>query len=334
MSIYVSPDNSSTTPLLNGESFIGEPDKIPYSSAMVSIATDQSLVLYMEFSSDGVNWDESQEFILDNPLATDNLPVVCLRAGRYYRTRVLNNSGFDQTYFRLETTYGDFGGSKASVPSRSDDDIANINEKIQQDAENNILVSNQMEVGVGSGLVGYTHQRCTDEGCLCIVPRCTSQALPDGASNIQELPKSCTGGYVVQPAFSYVFNGSTWDKLRGSEDGIIINNKSYGSQYNGGNNVSIGPLAVSSSVDTTKINKVVILYQDSNTGLFDSVKVEGSIDGVNFLEMFELFLTDNGSIRFSYYNFDGHGINSIRLLNNSGVTTINNAYISIVGTNF
>jgi len=102
--------------------------------------------------------------------------------------------------------------------------LSALDTKVNDDGNSNLQVVGRMEVGVGSGLTGYTHQRCTDEGCLCVVPRCTSQALPDGASNTQELPKSCTGGYVVQPIFPYVYNGSTWDRLRGSTSGMAITN--------------------------------------------------------------------------------------------------------------
>jgi hypothetical protein len=100
--------------------------------------------------------------------------------------------------------------------------LSGIDTKLNDDGNGNLSVAGQMEVGVGTGLTGYTHQRCTDEGCLCVVPRCKNQALPDGASNTQELPKSCSGGYVVQPTFQYVYNGSTWDRMRGSTSGLTI----------------------------------------------------------------------------------------------------------------
>ena len=110
------------------------------------------------------------------------------------------------------------GGNLATIAG----DTTSIDGKITADSNSNLQVVGRMEVGVGSSLSGYTHQRATDEGALINAPRCVSQAFPDGVSNNGELPKSCSGSFVTAPAFNYVFNGTTWDRLRGSTSGLNV----------------------------------------------------------------------------------------------------------------
>lgn len=74
------------------------------------------------------------------------------------------------------------------------------------------------EVGIGSGLTGFNNLRITDEGSIIQTPRCINQALIDGASNTQELPRSCSGGFVVAPVFPYAYNGTTWDRVRNGQE--------------------------------------------------------------------------------------------------------------------
>ena len=95
--------NSTDTPLLNGEIFVGlsqeTGDKATISS---SVLTDQDGVLYIEQSSDGSNWDLSQSF---NVLATVQQSEITVPTYRYARVRFENNSGSDQTYIRLQTIF-------------------------------------------------------------------------------------------------------------------------------------------------------------------------------------------------------------------------------------
>lgn len=98
--------NSSTTVLNNGETFTGTGELNDYSDAMIWVATDQSGVLYAEFSQDNTNWDTSLSFNY-NPDRI-NPPHVLTKGFRFFRVRFENNSGSNQTYFRLATYYGDF----------------------------------------------------------------------------------------------------------------------------------------------------------------------------------------------------------------------------------
>ena len=96
--------NQSTTLLTNGSTFTGTAEQNSYNDVMVVVKTDQDGILYVEFSPDGTNWDTSLSF----QYKTDriNPPHIFEKGGRYFRARFTNDSGSDQTYFRLNTYFG------------------------------------------------------------------------------------------------------------------------------------------------------------------------------------------------------------------------------------
>lgn len=98
--------NTSTTLLTNGSTFTGTAELNTASDVMVFVKTDQNGTLYCEFSPDGTNWDTSLSFKYDTTRI--NPPHVFVKGNRYFRVRFTNDSGSDQTYFRLGTYYGSF----------------------------------------------------------------------------------------------------------------------------------------------------------------------------------------------------------------------------------
>lgn len=97
----ISSKNSSTTPLNDGITFTGQTEEIiSWTSIFVNCKTDQNGLIYVDHSSDGSNWD-----------FTDQLSVVAGTAlfqsleskAKYFRVRMYNNSGSNQTYLRLQT---------------------------------------------------------------------------------------------------------------------------------------------------------------------------------------------------------------------------------------
>lgn len=105
--------NSSTTPLTAGSTFTGTAELNSYSDVMVVVATDQNGTLYMDFSTDGTNWDSTLTFYYDT--ARINPPHVLVKANRYYRTRFENTSASNQTYLRLATEFGQFNKLTAPI---------------------------------------------------------------------------------------------------------------------------------------------------------------------------------------------------------------------------
>lgn len=98
----VSVRNSSTTVLTNGSTFTGEwEDVLPFDSAIVSVATDQSGYYSIQYSPDGVNVDAT--LTRYHNLNEINVPHRFTNGRRYFRVTFTNDSGSNQTYFRLQT---------------------------------------------------------------------------------------------------------------------------------------------------------------------------------------------------------------------------------------
>jgi len=108
--------NSSTTPLANGATFTGEWENADHwDSVMIAISTDQNGSWWAEWSPDGVNVDSS----LPKYYRTDRIepPHRFTNARKYFRVRFTNNSGSDQTYFRLQALQGP--KSNLNIPTNS-----------------------------------------------------------------------------------------------------------------------------------------------------------------------------------------------------------------------
>lgn len=102
----VSSDNSSTTALNDSDVFTGTwEDVSKYNSLIVSVLTDQNGIYTIQFSPDGTNIDS----ILTRYYKTSeiNVPHRFTITRKYFRVVFTNNSGSNQTYFRLQTLFGD-----------------------------------------------------------------------------------------------------------------------------------------------------------------------------------------------------------------------------------
>lgn len=104
--------NSSTTLLTASSTFTGTAEQNSYADVMIYISTDQNGTYYVEFSSDGTNWDTSLSFIYDT--SRINAPHTFVKGARYFRVRFTNTSTTDQTYLRLAVYYGAF--NQLSIP--------------------------------------------------------------------------------------------------------------------------------------------------------------------------------------------------------------------------
>ncbi len=100
----VSSANSTTTALNDTQTFTGTAEDVSkYPSATVACKTDQSGLLYMEFSPDGTNWDSSLSFTVEAGVNEFHRLSI---TRKYFRCRLYNNSGSNQTYLRLQTMFG------------------------------------------------------------------------------------------------------------------------------------------------------------------------------------------------------------------------------------
>lgn len=112
----VSVDNSTTTLLIASSVFTGEwEDVSAYSSLVVAVKTDQDGTYSIQFSPDGVNVDST----LTRYYRTAQIepPHRFTITRQYCRVVFTNTSASDQTYIRLQTSYGSFTDLNAPIDS-------------------------------------------------------------------------------------------------------------------------------------------------------------------------------------------------------------------------
>jgi hypothetical protein len=99
--------NSSTQTLDDATTFTGEVEDVSkYVIATISLLTDQSGILYVDFSVDPTAdiWDHTTSFtILADTNVSHKIPIT----RQFFRVRLENNSGFNQTSLRLSTIYSE-----------------------------------------------------------------------------------------------------------------------------------------------------------------------------------------------------------------------------------
>lgn len=139
----VSTVNSSIATLATTVTFTGTSEDVyRYNSVVTSVKTDQAGTLYMEFSTDGTNWDSSLSFSV---AAAGNEVHRLTISKRYFRVRFTNTSASNQTYFRLQTIYG----SQQTLTSA-------LNGTLQQDADALTVRNVDTETTISTGLFqGY-----------------------------------------------------------------------------------------------------------------------------------------------------------------------------------
>jgi len=110
-----STGNTTTTPLSSGATYTGTGEQNDLPQAGVMLKTDNDGTLYFDFSNDGTNWDSTfpvSGFRVASGVSEFHTAV---KLGRYFRVRLINDTGA-QTYLRLTTYYGnDFVPSNAPL---------------------------------------------------------------------------------------------------------------------------------------------------------------------------------------------------------------------------
>ena len=115
--------NTTFTALDAGETFTGTGEDIHgYSTVTVNYNTDVSGRLFLEFSTDGVNWDISKPF--DGTSGVHILVVTTC----FFRARFENTSVSNQTHLRLQTIYGVY---RSAFITTGSDEIINRNSDVQ-----------------------------------------------------------------------------------------------------------------------------------------------------------------------------------------------------------
>lgn len=135
--------NSTSTPLGGVSTFTGIPEECwMYNSVVVSAKTDQAGILYIEFSTDGTNWDSSTSVSV--VAGTNEVKrLTCSKA--YCRIRFSNTSAGAQTYIRLQTIYG----NKELLTS-------SLNSTIQRDSDTITVRPTDFNLATAEGLYENT----------------------------------------------------------------------------------------------------------------------------------------------------------------------------------
>jgi len=101
----ISTVNSTTTPLNAAAVFTGTSEDVSrFDSVIVAVKTDQDGTYSVQFSNDGTNWDS----VLTRYFRTAQIepPHRFTIARKYCRVVFTNTSASNQTYMRLQTTFG------------------------------------------------------------------------------------------------------------------------------------------------------------------------------------------------------------------------------------
>jgi len=141
--------NSTTTPLASGATFtgVGELSNLP--NVMVICKTDNTGTLFFDFSPDGTNWDSTFPTAGFQVKAGINEFHTAIKGARYFRVRLVNDTGA-QTYLRLYTYYG-----SNFVPSNAPlNQIAGLD----QDAifTRGTIPQDEIRIGRREGVTGFT----------------------------------------------------------------------------------------------------------------------------------------------------------------------------------
>ena len=141
----VSIVNSSTTALNDTDVFTGEwEDVSAYNSLTVAVKTDQNGTYSIQFSPDGTNQDSTlTRYYRTNQIEAPHRFTI---TRKYARVVFTNDSGSNQTYFRLQTILGDQGELNAPADST-----------LAQDFDATVVRPTDFKYEVAEGLrQGYT----------------------------------------------------------------------------------------------------------------------------------------------------------------------------------
>lgn len=144
-----STSNSTTTPLASGATFTGEWEQVNQPQVMVVCKTDNTGTLFFDFSPDGVNADSTFPVSGFEVASGINEFHTAVKGPRYFRVRLVNDTGA-QSLLRLYTYYGsDFVPSSAPLNQTSslDQDAIFTRSTVPQD---------EIRIGRRAGVEGFT----------------------------------------------------------------------------------------------------------------------------------------------------------------------------------
>ena len=242
----ISTNNSTTATLGSSATYTGTGEDVSqYSSITIQLDSSHDSAtdgMTFEFSVDNVNWDNVHLFTYTAAGGARHFQYAV--TAQYFRV-VYTNGGTEQTHNRIQTILHDntvLTSIHRLVDDTNPDRSAEITKSViiaqgggsgdfvpvQATTAGNLKMSVQEisdGIDVGNGAVGGETQRVT------IANDSTGQVIPtDGTNQISIFGSSASDGEATSPnplntaSFSYSFNGTTWDRVRGSvADGLLVN---------------------------------------------------------------------------------------------------------------
>lgn len=132
-------ENITSTPLNAGQTFTGGVEDVSgFDSIVVACKTDQDGDMYVDFSTDGTNFDSTLTFTIT---ASTNEVHRIVITRPYARVRFTNSSASNQTYLRLSAMKGSYGALTST-----------LNTTIQSDADTTVVRPLDFNLLVAEGL--------------------------------------------------------------------------------------------------------------------------------------------------------------------------------------
>jgi len=145
----VDANNSTSVALNAGATFTGTATNVTqFPSIVVAVKTDQQGIIYVDFSSDGTNWDSTLTSSV-SASTSDVHRYTVIR--KFFRIRFTNSSASNQTYLRLQVILGQ-GQSLTSQ----------LNTPIQSDADTLVVRPLDFNLMVAEGLYENTTNTIKD----------------------------------------------------------------------------------------------------------------------------------------------------------------------------
>eukprot|EP00049_Salpingoeca_infusionum_P016471 m.337175 g.337175 ORF g.337175 m.337175 type:complete len:189 (+) comp16079_c3_seq17:351-917(+) len=118
---------------------------------------------------------------------------------------------------------------------------------------------------------------------------------------------------------------------------VVFATNNLGAYGNIANDITLNADTASSNVDISAFNYGSLFYSDFSLGLFDSVRVEVSPDGTNYMKYNDIYPVAEGKSSLlrtaSAVDMCLKGLTNIRVVNNADVDVASNVVVSVVGSN-
>lgn len=204
-------NNSSTTSLNDTETFTGIwTDVSQYASVVSAVKTDQAGTLYLEFSPDGTNADSSLAFTVS--ASTNEVHRITITR-QYFRARFTNNSGANQSYFRLQSMVG----NQEALTSA-------LNSVIQADADAQLVRPLDFNLMTAEGLYQNRNNTIKDGVTTSISTGAVTQDVWTNGSVYTGFPTATSAGEIVVAGadtgtiyYSYMASDTDTDYTFGSK---------------------------------------------------------------------------------------------------------------------